>query len=195
MALRLNTSEETEISYIRRFCFAFWNFASANFYKDVFHFDNKFKRYAERIMSMELNRSRAPAQQRDFPAHALENCVLKRTAESTPRRNRPVKDSAKFVDRNTQSAERLVEGLGVVVPVAWRFDLSSAEVENHADWSDGKRQAKRLARRAQGAAFSVLAIRVREHDRRRDRKAVSCYAICISACSDAFRYVLQGGTG
>ena len=31
MALRLNTSEETEISYIRRFCFAFWtlwNFAS-----------------------------------------------------------------------------------------------------------------------------------------------------------------------
>ena len=29
MALRLNTSEETEISYIRRFCFAFWNFASA----------------------------------------------------------------------------------------------------------------------------------------------------------------------
>jgi hypothetical protein len=28
VALRLNTSEKTEISYIRRFCFAFFNFAS-----------------------------------------------------------------------------------------------------------------------------------------------------------------------
>ena len=31
VALRLNTSEKTENSYIRRFCFAFWDFASGAF--------------------------------------------------------------------------------------------------------------------------------------------------------------------
>ena len=51
VALRLNTSEKTEISYIRRFCFAFWDFASCthhySFRLDMnFGFDFGFDVYA-----------------------------------------------------------------------------------------------------------------------------------------------------
>ena len=56
VALRLNTSEKTEISYIRRFCFAFWDFASSGKSREPLQNPNQLGQQLEILKSKKIEK-------------------------------------------------------------------------------------------------------------------------------------------